>query len=239
MGQHEIARTMEKRCWVGAWLAGACALGACAAVPPPPIIPMHAGTEAEPRDRTTAMLVLGVVHAGKSILSGGDGVGFALRVEHQTYDDTALGVQLGGGHSGYDGRSLTLIGLEGYGRTSLADWTAVTYGAGLSWFSTGLWTLSAHAGAAASVPNDYAVPVLQLGFAGVVPVVAGAAFGTTSASGAHSPSVPTSELFGTIDASLVVPVASTGNRVSLDVGLAAALTNEQSILALSIADAQH
>lgn len=221
----------------GGALVGAMAASACVAVPPPPIIPMHSGTEAAPRDRTVAMLVVGVVHAGNSIFGGAEGIGVALRVEHQTYDDTALGVQLGGGHGSHGDTSHTLLAAEGYGRTSLADWTAVTYGAGLSWFSTGLWTLSAHGGAAASVPNDYAVPVVQVALAGVVPVVPGAAFGTRR-TGEREPSVPTSELFATADASLVVPLASTGNRISVDVGVAAALTNDHSVLALSVADAQ-
>lgn len=211
--------------------------GGCAAVPPPPIMPMHQGTEAEPRDQTSAMLVIGVVTAGKSILSGASGVGLAVRVEHQAYDDTALGVQLGGGRGWHGDYGYTLIALEGYGRTSLTDWSAATYGAGLSWFSTGLWTLSAHAGGAVSAPNDYVVPALQLGLAGVVPVVHGAAFGNRGDTSVRHPEVPTSELFVTADASAIVPIER--NRASLDVGLAWALTNEQTILQLSAADAQH
>ncbi len=232
-------------------------MAACRPVPPPPLVPLLAGTEPERRDAVAAMLILGVVHAGDSLFSGAGGLGLAVRVEHQRTDHTAIGLQLGGGR-GEEGGSgehppprRTLIAFEAFGRSNLADWTAVTYGAGLSWFSTGLVSLGAHAGLAVSLPNDIAVPYAQLGVAGVVPIVPGDPFGRVDNPGGgpclgcmHRGNAapltttgprPAAELFGLASIGVVVGVTDRNAR-SLDLGLAHA--PGQTIGALSIAGAR-
>lgn len=245
--------TRRRRCGEAWGLRRLAVVGlvACHAVPPPPIIPMHAGTEAEPRGSTSVMVIVGAVTAGDFLFGHAGGFGTAVRVEHQAYAHTALGAQIGGGY-GDEGHAVHhgLIAVEGYGRRDVADWAAATYGAGVSWFSTGLWTLSGNAGFAVSMPNDIAVPVARLGLAGTVPIVAGEPFGYrdngsgicfacehggASSAGTVVDQAPTSALFVLVNLGVVVPVVG-GNRISLDVGYAQ--TKGQGIGEISLADAQ-
>ena len=220
------------------------AAGGCRAMAPPPLLPAHTGTAAAPVGATTAMIVVGVY---SQFLFGGDGVGLALRVEHQHTERTAAGVELGGGRGKEDlglglgkaaleGRRAEgerrhwLIAARGYARFSARDWLAATYGAGLSVMDTGALTLSAHGGSSLSYTNDYFVPVLSLGAAAAWPVLRGAPYGDT-------PARPRFDVFPYATAGFVVPIGSTGNRLSAELGVAVPLRTEGSVLSLSVADA--
>jgi hypothetical protein len=69
------------------------------------------------------------------------------------------------------------LALRGYGRTTVRDWLAATYGGGISILTTGMVTVTAHAGTAVSYPNDHFVPYLAIGFALAVPLAEGKSFG--------------------------------------------------------------
>lgn len=210
------------------------ALLACQAVPPPPLVPLHASTEPAARGSTAAMIVVG--SAGQ--LLGGGGLGVAVRLEHQAADRTAIGVELAGGvPRGVEAELLDrppwFAALRGYGRSSGPDWAAATWGAGLSVVGTGLVTLGVHGGGALAAVNDYAVPTLQLSFALATPLARGRPFGERRA-------VPSTQLWIVGDVGLLVPIGDTGNQASVDLGLARTLGAEDANVmgALSIADGQ-
>ena len=210
------------------------------------------------------MLVVGT--AGQVL--GGDGWGVALRVEHQETERTTVGVELTGGRGdtgAYADDTLFrhyLIAVRGYGRFADIDEVALTYGAGLSWMRTGMITGSVQASFAASYPNDYLVPLGQLGIALAVPLRKGRAFKEESRAlnfGEPEPQPqraewpqlvtqtppppkarqPSWEIFIAADLGLIVPIGDTGNRLSLDVGFASAQRAHEGLYSLSVADAQH
>lgn len=228
---------------------------------------MHADTAAAPRGATTAMLVVGLY----SQILGGDGVGVAVRVEHQETARTAVGLELGGGRGEASlGSSASvdrgpvrhwLIAARTYGRFTPRehDFVALTYGGGLSVMDTGLVALTLHGGGAISYPNRYLVPVAAAGLAASIPLRAGGPLGGEDPAPAapplgmaglrphaHGPSgppapasnkIPKADLFPYVDAGLVIPIGDTGNRLSLDLGLAAALQSDTVLISLSAADA--
>ncbi len=230
-------------------------------IAPPPLIALHTGTAADPKGETTVTVVLG----GVSQILGGTGFGLALRLEHQQTDRTALGVELAGGRGSADGRTpseganLTVIAVRGYGRfmPSSHDWTALTYGGGLTVLTTGMVTLNAQTGVAVSYPNQYLVPYLHVGFAGALPIRAGTSFGDmdddenenntgvfanglehmVAASGRLRSVRPNIYLFG--DAGLIVPLGDTGHELSLDLGVSNGLLEKGGLAGLSIADRFH
>jgi hypothetical protein len=50
---------------------------------------------------------------------------------------------------------------------------------------------------------------------------------------------PSWEIFIAADLGLIVPIGDTGNRISVDVGMAKALRANQGLVSFSAADAQH
>lgn len=197
------------------------------------------------------LLVVGFV----SQVLGGGGFGVAVRVEHQATDRTALGVELTGGRGDADSTKLTMLAVRGYGRGTpqAHDWIAITYGAGVSWLSTGMWTLTAHGGVAASYPNRYFEPYLATGLALAVPVTQGESFGdmdrevpmlgaglgetpTTHAMGASEAPGVRPNLYLTFDPGFVVPLGDTGHALSLDLGIATGLARRGGFVSLSVAD---
>ena len=200
------------------------------------------------------MLVLGGVLQG----IGGDGLGAAVRVQHQQTDRTSLGLEMAAGRGDGDDTKLSMVAFRGYGRTTVRehDWFSVTYGAGISLLSTGMVSLGAHAGTAVSYPNDHFVPYLAIGVAVVTPIVEGNSFGDMEDEidpppppvvGPEGP-VPhvysgrrgaRSNLYLTIDPGFVVPLGDTGHALSLDVGLAFGARGGTGFEALSIADRVH
>jgi hypothetical protein len=234
-------------------LVGTVLSSACKVLPPPPVIAPHAPTAPDDRGTTTAMLVVGT--AGEIL--GGGGWGVALRVEHQETERTTVGVELTGGRGdrgAWADNTLFrhyLIAARGYGRYARIDEIALTYGAGLSWMRTGMITGTVHGSFAASYPNDYFVPLGQLGVAFAVPLRKGRAFkeepfNVTMGEPMPGPPPPpvvaktaSWDAFLTFDADLLVPVGDTGNRISVDVGMAKALRANQGLVSFSAADAQH
>jgi hypothetical protein len=240
-------------------------LAACKVLPPPPVMAPHAPTAPDDRGTTTAMLIVGT--AGEVL--GGDGWGVALRVEHQETERTTVGVELTGGRGttgAYADDTLFrhyLIAARGYGRFADIDEVALTYGAGLSWMRTGMITGSLQASFAASYPNDYLVPLGQLGIALAVPLRKGRAFKEESRAlnfGDPEPQPPPRpwpglvplqtppppkarqpswEIYITADLGLIVPIGNTGNRLSLDLGFAGAQRAHEGLYSLSVADSQH
>lgn len=240
------------------------ALAGCKALPPPPILTPHAATPAEPVGATTAMLVFGF--AGEAL--GGGGVGVALRVEHQTTERTAYGVELAGGrgdeyeHEDHTTFRQHLVALRGYGRFTPRDAHAFdfTYGAGLSRITSGLVTGSLSGSVETSYANAYAEPLFAVGLATVVPIAKGDVyyerpldvsfgepplphgdfplFGAALSAAKRTALVPHADVVLALDAGLVVPLSDTGNRLSLDLGIAYALFTDDTLLALSAAEAQ-
>lgn len=229
------------------------ALAACKVLPPPPVMAPHVPTAPEERQATTAMVVVG---AAGEILGGG-GWGVALRVEHQETERTTIGVELTGGRGDRgawaDRTSFRhyLVAVRGYGRYARIDEIALTYGAGLSWMRTGMITGSLQGAFAVSFPNDYVVPLGQVGFALAAPLRKGRAFMDEPfhiAMGPPEPGLPppprteaklpTWDAFLTFDVGLIVPIGETGNRLSLDVGMAKALRANQGLASFSLADSQ-
>ncbi len=220
----------------------------CMPIPPPPMIPSHVSTAPETRGATTVMLVFGV--AGQAL---GGGFGLAVRAEHQETDHTTLGVELGGGRGDEakrdDGSTFRhgLLAIRGYGRFSPGDhdWTALTYGAGLSIMRSGMVTGTLHGGASVAYVNGYAVPTLNAGLALAVPLIGGDAFGDTWTGpnfGEVEPEppkralvVPHTRLSVYLDAGLVVPIERAS--LSLDVGAISPLndSNGAGLLELSVA----
>jgi hypothetical protein len=236
---------------------------ACKPLPPPPVLPTHAGPDASPEGTTTVMLVVGMAGA----ILGGGGVGVAGRVEYQATDDTTLGVELTGGVGGKLLRDSErnafrsgLIGARGYGRLSLMDHAAVTYGAGLAVLGSGALTAQMHGGMLVAYTNDNAVPVAQLSFALAVPIIEGRAFYDDHPLVARRPlpgvapevphrranalfpppenqaRVPRTELFVATDVGVIIPTGDT-NRLSLDFGFAWATRAKDLVVSLNAADA--
>lgn len=213
----------------------------------------HAPTAPEERGAVTAMVVVG---AAGEILGGG-GWGVALRVEHQETERTTMGIELTGGRgergAWADNTQFRhyLIALRGYGRYARIDEIALTYGAGLSWMRTGMITGSVHGSFGASFPNDYVVPLGQVGLALALPLRKGRAFMDVPfhvALGPPEPGLPPPprteakrrswDAFLTFDVGVIVPIGETGNRLSLDVGMAKALRANQGLASFSLADSQ-
>lgn len=207
------------------------------------------------------MIVVGT--AGQVL--GGDGWGVAVRVEYQETARTTVGVELTGGRGSqgaYEDDRLFrhyLIAARGYGRFAQIDGVALTYGTGLSWMRTGMITGSVQASFAASYPNDYLVPLGQLGIALALPLRKGRVFKGESRTinfGEPEPMVakppelfpgtpprpkaqqPSWEIFIAADLGLIVPIGDTGNRLSLDVGFASAQRAHEGLYSLSLADSQ-
>jgi hypothetical protein len=237
-------------------------LAACKALPPPPALPPHAGTQADREGTTTAMLVVGF--AGE--LLGGGGLGVAVRVEHQETERTTWGLELTGGRGDQgvyeDGSAFRhwLLAARAYGRFMPArdHDVSVSYGLGLSAMATGLITGTVHGGAAVSYTNDSAIPVGALGLALAVPLRTGRAFGDPPFVFAFGPPeprplefnglfapekrsnvrFPKTELFLAFDLGLVVPLGDTGNRLSADLGFAYATRGSAVVMSASVAEAQ-
>jgi len=238
----------------------------CRVLPPPPVLPPHASTETDREGATTAVIVVGIAHAGE--LFDGNAWGVALRVEHQQTERTTLGLELTGGRGDearYESGEVFrpwLVGARAYGRfapSSTPHDLAFTYGAGLSLMATGLVTGTLHGGLALGYANDHAVPVGALGLALAVPLRPGRPYGdphsrTHYAFGAAEPDLnpgrapldpgkprtklPATELYLGFDLGLIVPIGKTGNRLSADFGFARAIRDKGVVLALSLGEAQ-
>jgi hypothetical protein len=223
------------------------ALG-CKTMPPPPLVPMHADTTAAPRGSTTAMVVFGLY----AQVFGGEGMGMAIRVEHQETDRTALGLELGAGTGRPTGLPADeepvrhwLLAVRGYGKLTPRehDFVAVTYGGGLSVMDTGLLALTLHGGGAISFPNDYLVPVAAAGLAASIPILRGRHLGDQEVPGSsypteHRDASPESDLIPYVGAGIVVPLGDTGHRFSADLSLGYAIRSDIPLFNLSAADAQ-
>jgi hypothetical protein len=214
----------------------ALAVVGCNAVSPPPLMPMHAGTAPAERGATTVTLVVGM--AGEIL--GGDGVGVAVRAEHQATEAVSAGVQLGGGR-GNEGQlddkdpkvTRWLVELRGYGRTASPrhDWAAGLASVGLSAMDTGLVAGTLAVGGALSFPNRYAVPALGTFAAVSVPLRRGRPFGH------GEPELATTTWWYGASLGLGVPIGATGNTPSIELGLAYGDGgNDSSQLSLSLAD---
>ena len=237
-------------------------LAACKALPPPPALPPHAGTAPEREGATTAMIVVGI--AGEPL--GGGGWGTALRIEHQTTERTTLGIELTGGR-GTDKLvddanhefSQWLVGGRVYGRSLVTRDDrdlAVAYGLGLSYLKSGALTATLNGGFVFAYANPTLVPVAGLGLALAVPLLQGSRYGDTPFGldfGEPMPrpqgkpfappeqtnlARPRTELFVAFDLGFLVPLGSTGNTISADVGAAFAPRANDLVLSLSAADAQ-
>lgn len=97
--------------------------------------------------------------------------------------------------------------------------------------------------------DDYVVPLGQVGFALAAPLRKGRAFMDEPfhiAMGPPEPGLPppprteallpTWDAFLTFDVGMIVPIGETGNRLSLDVGMAKALRANQGLASFSLAD---
>ena len=182
------------------------ACAGCQMAPPPPIIPMHTDTAADPSGETTVMIVVGLA---TQVFN--EGLGLALRVEHQQTERTALGVEIAAGRGDADDRKLYMLAVRGYGRGTprSRDWVAVTYGVGVSALDTGMLTLSAFGGGAVSHPNESLEPYLHLGAAVALPIRQGITFGDASKG---TSARTTLYLYG--DVGLVLPIGES-NQLSL------------------------
>lgn len=233
---------------------------ACRALPPAPVVPLHASTAPEAVDEVTVSLIIGIVMQPL----GGAGLGSAIRVERQQTDRTALGGELAIGWADADDTRFWMIALRGYGQGTprTHDWVAVTYGAGLSVLTTGMVSLQLHGGGAVAYPNDHVVPYLSTGVAASFPLVNGRAFGHLRGytgrgawrapreqriAGAvpfdFSPEPreerdPRTELYIYGSIGTAVPLGDTGNALSLDFGVAESLRDGAPFFALSLADTQ-
>lgn len=179
---------------------------------------MHAGTAPRQPDALTVTVVVGL--AGEIV--GGSGWGIALRAERQIDDGLAAGVQLGGGRGDEgernDGHVMRhkLYEVRGYGRVQSPtyDWAAGLGSLGLTWMDSGMLAATLAIGGAVSYPNEHAVPALGLFGAWSLPLRKGAGFGP-----AGDKHVARTLWWGA-SAGLVVPVPTTGNALSADVGIA-------------------
>jgi hypothetical protein len=227
-----------------------CAAG-CKVVPPPPMIPLHGTTAADPRGETSVLVIAGFV----SQALGGAGIGLAVRLQHQQTERTALGVELTAGRGDADDTRLWLVALRGYGRGTprSRDWVAITYGAGISVLSTGMTTLTAHGGAAIAWINDYWQPYFHGGLALAVPVIQGDSFGDMDREiadingfdrgGGEALFAPAEgggvrpRLYLTLDPGFAVPIGDTGHTLSLDLAIATGLRKDSGgVFSLSVAD---
>jgi hypothetical protein len=219
-----------------AGLVGAVAVGACSAVSPPPLIPMHAGTAPRAAEATTLTFVVGF--AGEAL--GGGGWGVAVRGERQLDDGTAVGVQLGGGRGDEgelddDKRELRhwLLELRGYGRlgSTRNDWIAGLASFGVTTMDTGMVATTLAAGVSFSHPNQYAVPALGAFAAVSTPWRRGRGFGAS-----HDKVVHTTYWLG-LSGAVVVPLGDSGHAASLEGGFATAYgPGDGGQLSLSLAD---
>src|SRR5262245_59787581 len=158
------------------------AVAACQPLPPPPAIPLHAGTQADREGTTTAMLVVGC--AGE--LLGGGGCGAGVRVERQASERTAVGLELTGGYGERaeyeDGEMFRhwLVAIRAYGRFSPAGdhSVALGYGLGFGVMATGAFIATLHAGYAFGQGDGGVEPVGGLSFAIAAPLLRGRAFRT-------------------------------------------------------------
>ncbi|HUJ57021.1 MAG TPA: hypothetical protein VLX92_00940 [Kofleriaceae bacterium] len=197
-------------------------LAGCYELPPPPVLPPHALSRAEPVDSTTAMLVV-----GGATDAGGSGLGMGVRVEYQDTDRTALGVELSGGKVsrgdiGGKGGGVSepwhrLVGVRGYARYSTGPHTALTYGAGLSVLGTGLVTGILTGGAQATGANDDFDPVGAVTLALAVPLH-DVRFTPTHDTYPYFRVGASPALYVRLDTGAIIPVGDTGNRLSLDFG---------------------
>lgn len=246
------------RPWI---VACALALAGCRALPPAPVVPFHASTAAEPIDEVTFSIVVGLVMQPL----GGAGLGLAVRVERQETARTALGGELTGGYVDADDTRFWMFAIRGYGQTTphTHDWVAATYGAGISVLTTGMVSVQLHGGGAIAYPNDHVVPYLSTGVAASLPIIDGRAFGHLRGySGRGAWRVPReqrlagavpfdwtpsstdpvplkSELYIYGSIGTAVPLADTGNVLSLDFGAAESLRDGTPFFGLSLADTQH
>ena len=231
----------------------ALAFPTCRAMPPAPNVSAPADPTAPARDTTTLTVVAGLVGA-----SEGTGMGFAFRFERQVTEDTTVGIELTAGRGTERTRpdepvtsdlEHDLFAVRGYGRYELVDgYVAATYGAGLSYFDTGMVTATVHGGVILGVTNDYVTPVLPLGLAIAVPVRTGRRFGlydqTDPADRSpigkwdRSPRFPQSEVYPLLGLGLIGNVASTGNYLSIDVALALGLRSADGIATITVSDTQ-
>jgi hypothetical protein len=226
------------------------------------MVPFHASTAAEAVDEVTLSLVVGVAMQGL----GGIGLGSAIRVERQETERTALGAEITIGYLDADGTKLWLFALRGYGQSTprTHDWSALTYGAGVSVLTSGMVSLQLHGGGAISHPNDYVAPYLSAGLAASFPIIDGTPFGHLEEDpdvtatrdrlareadggvpyGPWAPPQPDrvtlrSEFYVYATIGTVVPLGDTGNALSLDFGLAKPLRDDTGYVGLSLADTQH
>lgn len=211
---------------------------ACKPLPPAPMVALHRDTAAAPVDSTTAMLIVGI--AGELFA---DGVGAAVRIERQATTRTAVGGELTVGRGDGDRAHphIWMVAARGFGLGTPRDhdWVALTYGAGLAWLSTGLVSATVHAGGAVSYPNAYGTPYLQLGLAPVVVLRAGDPLGDpTGPRSDEAPGPARSDVFWLADVGAVGVLGATGQRLSIDLGLAGALRAGEGLLELSAADSQ-
>ncbi|MEO7097185.1 MAG: hypothetical protein ABI175_28250, partial [Polyangiales bacterium] len=228
-------------------------LAACHVSPPPPVLPFHTTTEPDPKGETSLVLVVGGVMQGL----GGAGLGVAVRLQHQQTDHTALGLEMAAGHGDGDNTKLSMVAFRGYGRTTVRDydWLAVTYGAGFSLLSTGMVSVTAHAGTATSYPNDHFVPYLSVSIAVAAPLTQGDDFGdmdddinesarANAAVGSPPIGYGGKRGVGTtgylvFDPGFLVPAGDTGHDFSFDLGLAFGTRSGTGFWSASIADQVH
>lgn len=235
--------------WLGLLMA------ACKPIAPPPVALLHATTEAAGEDVTTAMIVIG---GAAQLVFGGNGYGLALRVEHQSTEHNAFGLELTGGRGETgDNTRLWLFGVRGYGRYHLpTKYAAVTYGAGLSVLNLGLVTLTPHAGAAACAPNDYAAPYLHVGLGALLPLRRGGTWGREAniawCPGCTEPGAPSTsgnlipppraDLFWYGELGMATRYGGNANQLSVSGAFAAAFhavdDETPHMLVLSLADSQ-
>ena len=214
---------------------GALVLAACRPLPPVPTLPVHASTEGAGEGATTAMVVVG--WAGTPL--GGGGFGGALRVEHQYTDATTLGLELTGGRADHTVKDVHgdyfrqwLFGVRGYGRSQIGGsrYADYTYGVGLAAMSSGALIAQLHGGSLVGYPNERIEPQLQLSLAASLPVITGKAYGDASPAGGSMPY----ELFFAFDGGALFHPGDS-DRVSLDIGGATPLTDNDLVLGLTAA----
>jgi hypothetical protein len=211
------------------------------------VIPFHETTAAAPKGETSVVFVVGLV----SQVLGGGGLGVAVRVQHQQTVRSQLGGELAIGRGDADDDTLWLFALRGYGKLTPRnhDWAALHYGAGVSVLSTGMTTLTAHTAGQVGWINDYWEPYVGAGLALAVPIVKGRAFGDMESDDdaadydphrilSNSPQPLRTRLYLTFVPGFAVPIGDTGHLLSLDAGMATAITGKNGgFLSLSLADA--
>lgn len=216
-------------------------------LPPPPVVPLHDTTAAGPKGETSLVLMLGIVTQAL----GGGGFGFAVRVQHQQTDRTLIGGELAIGGAEADEAEFWVIALRGYGKLTprTHDWSALHYGGGVTFLTTGMTTLTAHAAGQVSWINDYWEPYLGIGLALAVPVIAGRPFGDMERGEGDDDYEPhrltpesqpqplRTRLYLTVVPGFGVPIGDTGHLLSLDAGFATAILGKNGgYLSLSLAD---